>query len=194
MLANAADASCKIFPALQGKNASARVGGKPVPAVRSVGEVQRDHQATLFAKAEHPNYYTLVYTYDTKQELAIHSEDGPPVRPFGLLFPPHRSLEIALRAMESRGDGQLGDELGDEQLFSLIDVGDGTDQRVRKIVVQGARLVVSTTTTTSRVLKKPTPFFPFLLYYGKESEHRFASPFVRVPGDNIRTVENYNWV
>ena len=83
--------------------AFARVGGVPVPVIRSVGGVQRAQRArvrALFTKAEHPACYTLVWTDDKQQELDIHTGDEPPERPWGLLIPPHRSLELGLRAME----------------------------------------------------------------------------------------------
>jgi hypothetical protein len=186
MLAISADGSRELLSPAQGSKAFAQVGGHKMPVVRGIADVQRDHRAqlrTLFSKAEHPQFYVLVYTDDSKEELSIHLGDDPPLLPFGLLIPPHRSLEIGLRTMGNRDElnlHQIGDQQGAERLFSCIDVGDGTDRGNRNICIQGFRLVetrVAEGTARLPFLGKPTPLLPVLLFYGKESEQTLASPF-----------------
>ena len=145
--------------------------------VRSVGVVQRKARAekqAFFADAEAPPYYTLAYTDVSKKQLQIHTGASPPpdALAYGLLLHPRTSFELALKEMVTHGTlAQAEAAVVSRVRCAFVDIGDGTDQRIRNICLYGARLIETSQTET---ITKPTPIFPWLLFYGKESKIRDA--------------------
>jgi len=153
-----------------------KVGGAVVPVVRSAGLIHRKHRRdwhALFADAEAPPYYALAYTDNTKTGIDIATPSTPKELRFGLLIPPRHALSSALRRMH--GKGQVVRTMSDLAAgYHFMACGDGTDLARRNVVVSGGRLV----DRTGRALTKPSQFFPLLLFFGKESEHRLAAPLL----------------
>ena len=145
------------------KHRSKKVCGVSVPVNRDVGTILRAHrkeEKSRSSKSE-GGPTVLVYTDDTKTGVDIHEGVGPPVRPFGLLLDFRVQLELALQDMI--GDLTFPFVPEQENKYSWISIGDGTDLSTRNVVVVGARLMGGCFSP------KPSPFIPLCIFYGTES-------------------------